>query len=77
MVDGMPEYNLLQNQMSGGFILAGLLMLVVGGLIPFLLPFLILNFSYHFQIIPKLKVRRDLFLHPVHLPSVESLLLMM
>lgn len=77
MIDGMPEYNLFHSQMSSGFILAGLLRLKVGVLIPFLLLFLVLNFSYHFQIIPKVSVRRDLFLHPVHLPSMERLLLVM
>jgi len=75
MLDGMPEYNLLHSQMSGGSILAGHLMLAIGELIAFLLQFLLLNFSYHFQIIPKVRVRRDLLLHPAHLPFVERLLL--
>lgn len=73
----MTEYSLFHSRMSVGFILGGLLMLAVGGLIPVLLLFLLLNFPYCFQIIPEVRVRRDLFLHPVHLPSIESLLLVM
>lgn len=40
------------------------------GLVPFLLLlFLLLNFFPYFQIIPKVRFRRYLFVHPDHLPG--------